>query len=742
MKKQIGSSFLLMILLVTLGFGFSPAPAVQAAVPAQDAGSAYVPGQLIVGFAPSVSLGSIAARAEAAALAVGAKVIKTDGQAMALLDVGTHRNLPALALTIKRLKGVRYAEPNYTVKAAEPPAGGENDLTAGQSMLVAAPPLSSTYPNDPSLMNNAGWHAVSADIVWNNTTASKTICLIDTGVDYLHKDLAGKIIKGPDFVGGDNDPMDDFGHGTHMAGIIAAIPNNSEGIAGVSTGKVLAVKVFDVTGNGTVYDVVMGINYCADQPSVSILATGWGITASTALYNAIYHAIHDRGKLVVAAAGNSASNSTASAYPAAYSVNFPEVIAVTSSGKVNGPTINYACMEGNDTYGNWISLAAPGYSIYSTTPWDKPFLFGDSLPARYAVSPWNGTASATAFAAAAAARVWGYMPTASAAVIAQRLKDTGNTLTVDGTCWSASMPAALKSINLGRAMDRGAAVFIAFDALTLLPIPGAKVTVYNAATNATLSSGVVPSAAATELNSGTPFAYPPFIDVINLPAGALSTQLVAKISATNYAVSPQNAFVVAGSTASNADGKFTVIAGSYRTGMVSYVPLKSANFAVVGQTSNSFHAFLAAWVPNPPAAKYIVSNFYYIPDPNSLVLPYGSLYTDPYARWMRSNTADYEALLIRNRTGATSAAWYVGSYTLGMTDGAVSGVNLMDNINASMFVWKDGVIKARVDKGAVLCGPSTHWWFPLQIKSPASGAATYVKTPAGCGTINDAPYHP
>ena len=297
MKKRIGYSFLFVILVVTLGFGFSPAPRALAAAngaPQADDGAAYVPGQLVVGFAPSVSLGSLASRAAAVAQAVGAKVIKTDGQGMALLDVGKQRNLLALELTVQRLKGVRYAEPNYTYKANEPAAGSESGPTAGQAMVTAQPPLSSTYPNDPSLLVNAGWHAVSTDIVWNNTTASKTVCLVDSGVDYLHKDLAGKIIKGPDFISEDNDPMDDVGHGTHLAGIIAAIPNNNEGIAGVSTGKVLAVKVIDSSGNGTAYDFALGINYCADQASVSILAIGWGTKASNTLYTAIHHAV-DKG---------------------------------------------------------------------------------------------------------------------------------------------------------------------------------------------------------------------------------------------------------------------------------------------------------------------------------------------------------------------------------------------------------------------------------------------------------------
>jgi hypothetical protein len=70
-----------------------------------------------------------------------------------------------------------------------------------------------------------------------------------------------------------------------------------------------------------------------------------------------------------------------------------------------------------------------------------------------------------------------------------------------------------------------------------------------------------------------------------------------------------------------------------------------------------------------------------------------------------------------------------------------NGQNLLDKANVSVFVWKDGVIKARVDKGTLTCGNTNLWWFPLEIISPASGAATYPAPVVVCGTILDAPYH-
>ncbi len=106
-------------------------------------------------------------------------------------------------------------------------------------------------PMIPSLFINWGWQWIGADIVWPNTTASAGVCELDTGVDYTHPDLSAKIIKGKDFVNADLDPKDDNGHGTHVAGIIAASMNNAKGIAGVSNGKVVAVKVLNAQGWGS-----------------------------------------------------------------------------------------------------------------------------------------------------------------------------------------------------------------------------------------------------------------------------------------------------------------------------------------------------------------------------------------------------------------------------------------------------------------------------------------------------------
>ncbi len=315
MKKRMLFSMFLVVMLLFSGSGFSAAQAKAPAVqPAAD--QAYVPGELVVGFNPGQAPGELTAQADTVASSVGATVLKSGLGGMSLLKAPEGADVNALAASLKNRQGIKYAEPNYIVKLVDPPvdqtkvpkssyvirSGHAKDGKAEKmaypiSGLKAAKTkngstVKATYPNDTSLWDNWGWSDVGADVVWNNTTASKNVCVIDTGVDYLHPDLAGKIIKGFDFVNYDADPMDDFGHGTHVAGIIAAVANNKQGIAGVSTGKVVAVKVLDANGSGTNYDVAQGIYYCANRTDVNILSLSLGGDASTSEYNAIDYAVN------------------------------------------------------------------------------------------------------------------------------------------------------------------------------------------------------------------------------------------------------------------------------------------------------------------------------------------------------------------------------------------------------------------------------------------------------------------
>ena len=219
-------------------------------------------------------------------------------------------------------------------------------------------------PNDP-YYGIFQWNLpqIRAPQAWDlvTGTASVGIAVVDTGVDYYHPDLASsRLWLGYDFANDDSDPMDDHGHGTHVAGIAAANTNNGIGVAGVCWGcDILAVKVLGADGSGSVSWVASGIRYAADwgaawgKRTVINLSLG-GPDDVAVLRDAVAYA-RSKGALIVAAAGN--DNTSAPFYPAAY----PGVIGVSA-------------VDDNDqkawfsNYGPYVDLAAPGVDILSTIP--------------------------------------------------------------------------------------------------------------------------------------------------------------------------------------------------------------------------------------------------------------------------------------------------------------------------------------------------------------------------------------
>src|SRR5690606_25119401 len=129
------------------------------------------------------------------------------------------------------------------------------------------------------------------------------IAVLDTGVDYNHPDLDGKEIRGYDFVQNDWYPSDANGHGTHVAGIAAAETSNGVGIAGMAPNtKILAVRVLDANGSGSLANIADGIIYATDAGAEVInLSLGCDCATQT-LENAVNYA-WNRGVVVIAAAG-------------------------------------------------------------------------------------------------------------------------------------------------------------------------------------------------------------------------------------------------------------------------------------------------------------------------------------------------------------------------------------------------------------------------------------------------------
>lgn len=178
------------------------------------------------------------------------------------------------------------------------------------------------------------------------------VTIIDTGVDHNHEDLNGNYVDGYDFVNDDDDPMDNHGHGTHVAGTADAI-DDSEDVVGVSTEANLhAAKVLDSDGSGTWSDVAAGIRWTANQGhDVGNMSLG-GTSPSSTVEDACQYA-YDNGVLLVAAAGNDGRNRVS--YPARYDT----VVAVSAMNE------NDELAWFSNT-GDAVEFIAPGVDVLST----------------------------------------------------------------------------------------------------------------------------------------------------------------------------------------------------------------------------------------------------------------------------------------------------------------------------------------------------------------------------------------
>lgn len=200
--------------------------------------------------------------------------------------------------------------------------------------------------NLPIIQTLEGWNI-------NRGTEDVVIAVIDTGVDIDHPDLAGRLAPGMNFIAEHNEPFDDVGHGTHVAGIIAATVDNVEGVAGMSWfNKVMPVKVLDESGAGSSYSVAQGIIWAADNGAKVINMSLGNYVDSSFLHDAIKYA-YDRDVVLVAATGN--DNTGEPGYPAAY----PEVVAVSATDARNQKAVF-------SNFGHYVDVVAPGENIAST----------------------------------------------------------------------------------------------------------------------------------------------------------------------------------------------------------------------------------------------------------------------------------------------------------------------------------------------------------------------------------------
>jgi len=289
----------------------------------------YVSNEILVKFKPNVSDEKINSITRADDAEVEEEVSEVD---VHRIKIPKEKSVKEMVNEYENDPRVEFAEPNYIFNSSIIP----NDSY-----------YASYQWNMPKIKAPEGWD------VERGESNSVVVAVIDTGVDLSHSDLNDKIVQGYDFANNDNNPSDDNGHGTHVAGIISAETNNGQGVAGVSWGaKIMPVKVLYSSGSGYLSDVIDGIIYAADN-GAKVLNLSLGSTyASSSMQTAVDYA-YRKGCVIVAAAGNNGNSTTI------YPCGCNNVIGVASTDQSDA-------RSSFSNYNSSVDIAAPGSSIAST----------------------------------------------------------------------------------------------------------------------------------------------------------------------------------------------------------------------------------------------------------------------------------------------------------------------------------------------------------------------------------------
>ncbi|HEV7524150.1 MAG TPA: S8 family peptidase [Acidimicrobiia bacterium] len=296
-------------------------------------------------------------------------------------------------LNVVRGAAASALRPNAVVASGARVLTVEDDVRVGTLATATDPMRSQQWALNQTSFEKA-WSA--------SRGAGVTVAVIDTGVDAAHQDLGSVVLPGIDYVDpGRDGRYDPDGHGTHVAGIIAAKVDNGLGIAGAAPGvRILPVRVLDANGSGVSSNVVAGIIWASDH-GARVISMSLGGGPSPGMQIAMQYALK-KGVVVLAAAGNSGASGNAAVYPAAY----PEAIAVGAFDE------NLRRASFSNT-GSYVDVLAPGTNILST--WS-------SSSSSYAVA--SGTSMATPYASAEAALIIAENRSLSPAAVTSILEST------------------------------------------------------------------------------------------------------------------------------------------------------------------------------------------------------------------------------------------------------------------------------------------------------------------------------
>ena len=368
----------------------------------------------------------------------------------------------ASALSARSADGSVVYDPKRD-RCKEIMAEGQTDSCSPNFRLKAL----ETIPNDPGssdLWGMTSAEGISAPRAWDLSTGSNSIvvAVIDTGVDYSHPDLAANMWHNPGEVPGngvDDDlngyvddvygvntitgaaqpgnPMDDHYHGTHVAGTIGAVGNNGIGVVGVSPHvKIMALKFLSASGSGSLAGAIKAIDYATMMRinygiNVRLSNNSWGGGGySTPLEQAISRA-KAAGIIFVAAAGNDGADSDASPmYPAGYDVDNIVAVAAINRDQNLASFSNYGATS--------VDIAAPGVSIYSTSP-------------NSGYQSLSGTSMATPHVAGALALLLGYQPSLSYLQAIDRVYLSGlNRTSLVDSLSGVPLVRTQRALNVGR----------------------------------------------------------------------------------------------------------------------------------------------------------------------------------------------------------------------------------------------------------------------------------------------------
>lgn len=264
----------------------------------------------------------------------------------------------------------------------------------------------SASTNDPLLRFQSHLKQIQAESAWDSiqSNTSITIGVVDTGVDFNHPDLKLNLLDGKNIINENATAQDDHGHGTNVAGVLAAIGNNQTGVSGVMwNAKILPIKALDASGTGSEDQLGRGIKYAVDN-GAKIVVLSLGLYKYSNYLQDIANYAEQKGVLLVAASGN---DGQIVKYPAAY----PTVFAV---GGINE---NYN-VESKSNFGPELDIVAP-WKVFTT-----------ALGGGYDYN--QGTSMATPQVAAVAALVWAKYPEMTPEQLRNHLRMTAQDIGASG----------------------------------------------------------------------------------------------------------------------------------------------------------------------------------------------------------------------------------------------------------------------------------------------------------------------